>query len=403
MVRPSEDRIHVIDALRGFALWGIVIVHMVEQFLGGYPPPGMSDYAVQAPIDLQVKALNRAIFLSKFFTIFSVLFGLSFFIQMDRAGRRGQPFAGRFLWRLVILFIIGAVHNLFFRGDILTVYALLGIVLLAFYRLPSWVILTTAFGIIIGLPRYLVLWAKLRWGAAMRMGERELFEAANTHYFEVAKSGGLLDIFALNVWDGWLGKMAFQFDIFGRGYLTFAMFLLGLWLGRNGFFERFSGRKPVLYMIFIGGLIVAYLLYPVQRALLEPFDGRSWRTIFGLTIQDISNLSISSSIVSAFLVSFTYAVPRKLLGVFEPYGRMALSNYIGQTIAGTFVFFGWGLGLIGSIGAANAVLIGQGITALQITFSKIWLGRFRYGPLEWLWRSGTYLKWQPIKKGRVGE
>jgi uncharacterized protein len=402
MVQASDDRIHVIDALRGFALWGIVIVHMVEQFLGGYPPPGMGDYAVHAPIDLQVKAVNRAIFLSKFFTIFSLLFGLSFFIQMDRAGRRGQPFAGKFLWRLVLLFFIGVFHNLFFRGDILTVYALLGFVLVVFYRLPSWVILLTASGIILGLPRYLVLWAKLRWGSAMSMGERAIFEAANTHYFQVAKNGGLFDIFALNIWDGWLGKMAFQFDIFGRGYLTFAMFLLGLWLGRNGFFEQFSRRKHTLYAVFVGGLLVAYFLFPVHTTLLKGFDGRSWRTIIGLTIQDISNLSISSSIVSAFLILFTYSVPRKFLGVFEPYGRMALSNYIGQTIAGTFVFFGWGLGLIGSIGAGSAVLIGQGITALQIVASKIWLRYFRYGPLEWLWRSGTYLKWQPLKKKQVG-
>ena len=113
-MRPvSEDRIQAIDALRGFALWGIVIVHMVEQFLGGYPPPGMSDYAVHIPLDLQVKALNRAIFLSKFFTIFSLLFGLSFFIQMDRAGRRGQPFAGKFVWRLVLLFFIVCINKFF--------------------------------------------------------------------------------------------------------------------------------------------------------------------------------------------------------------------------------------------------------------------------------------------------
>ncbi len=398
-MRPvSEDRIQAIDALRGFALWGIVIVHMVEQFLGGYPPPGMSDYAVHIPLDLQVKALNRAIFLSKFFTIFSLLFGLSFFIQMDRAGRRGQPFAGKFVWRLVLLFFIGMFHNLFFRGDILTVYALLGLLLVLFYRAPSWVLLTTAGGIIAGLPRYIVLWVKLRWSSPMSMAERGLFEAGNMEYYQVAKTGGLLDIFALNIWEGWLGKMAFQFDIFGRGYLTFAMFLIGLWLGRKGFFEQFTERKKMLYGIFTAGLLIAALLYPVHTALLDRFDGRSWRTIFGLTVQDIYNLALSSSIVTLFLVLYTQSFSRKVLGIFVPYGRMALSNYVGQTVAGTFIFFGWGLGLLGSIGAAQAVLIGQGIIAIQILFSSIWLKYFRYGPLEWLWRSGTYRSWQPLVK-----
>ena len=318
MRTASADRIDVVDALRGFALWGIVIVHMVEQFLGGYPPPGMSDYAVHTPLDLQVKLLNRAIFLSKFFTIFSLLFGLSFFIQMDRANRRGQSFAGKFTWRLVLLFFIGMVHNLFFRGDILTVYALLGLLLIPFYRAPSWVLVTAAVGIISGLPRYLVLWAKLRWSSPMSAGERVLFETANTEYYQVAKSGGLLDIFALNIWEGWLGKMAFQFDIFGRGYLTFAMFLIGLWLGRKGFFEQFAQRKKVLYGIFGGGLLFATLLYPIHTALLDRFDGRSWRTIIGLTVQDISNLALSSSVIALFLVLYTYLITRRILDIFLP-------------------------------------------------------------------------------------
>lgn len=398
MIKASADRIQVVDALRGFALWGIVIVHMVEQFLGGYPPPGMSDYAVQIPLDLQVKALNRAIFLSKFFTIFSLLFGLSFFIQMDRANRRGQSFGGKFAWRLVLLFFIGVAHNLFFRGDILTVYALLGFLLIPFYRAPSWVLLMTAAGIICGLPRYLVLWVKLHWISPMSAAERILFEAANTQYYQVAKSGGMLDIFALNIWEGWAGKMAFQFDIFGRGYLTFAMFLIGLWIGRKGFFEQFAQRKKIIYRIFLAGLLVAALLYPIHTALLDRFDGRSWRTILGLTVQDISNLALSSSIVALFLSLYNYSLSRKILDIFLPYGRMALSNYVGQTIVGTFIFFGWGLGLLGSIGATYAVLIGQGIFAIQVVFSKIWLKYFRYGPLEWLWRSGTYLKWQPLLK-----
>lgn len=398
MAQASDDRIQAIDALRGFALWGIVFVHMVEQFLGGYPPPGMADYAVHIPLDLQVKALNRAIFLSKFYTIFSLLFGLSFFIQMDRAGRRGQPFSGKFAWRLVLLFFIGMAHNLFFRGDILTVYALLGLLLIPFYRAPSWVLLVTAGGIIAGLPRYIVLWIKLHWVAPMSTAERALFEAANTHYYQVAKIGGMMDVFALNVWEGWLGKMAFQFDIFGRGYLTFAMFLLGLWLGRKGFFETYAKQKKWLYAIIVCGLLIASLLFPLHTWLLDRFDSRSWRTILGLTVQDIFNLALSSTIVSLFLVLFSLSFSGRILRIFVPYGRMALSNYVGQTIAGTFVFFGWGLGLLGIIGAAHSVLIGQGIFALQVVFSNIWLRYFRYGPLEWLWRSGTYLKWQQLVK-----
>lgn len=397
-MRSSDDRIHAIDGLRGFALWGIVVVHMIEQFLGGYPPPGMADYAVHIPLDEQIKALNRAFFLSKFFTIFSLLFGLSFFIQMDRAGRRGHPFAGRFAWRLILLFAIGMAHNLFFRGDILTVYALLGLLLIPFYRLPSWSLLLAALGIISGLPRYVLLWAKLKWTDSMSAWERAAFQEENTQYFLTIKYGSLWEVFSLNAWEGWLDKMSFQFDIFGRGYLTFAMFLIGLWLGRIRFFEHFMQKKRLLLALFFGGLLLAFALQPLQDSLLEKFNSRSWRTIYGLTVQDLRNLALSVSIVCGFLGLYLLPAARKLLDGFVAYGRMALSNYFGQTLIGTFIFFGWGLGLIADIGAATAFLLAQGITVVQILFSRFWLRYFHYGPLEWLWRSGTYMKWQNIQK-----
>jgi uncharacterized protein len=398
MSTTTQDRIHAIDALRGFALWGIIAVHVTEQFLGGYPPPGMADYAVHTPVDVWFKALNKSIFLSKFFTIFSLLFGLSFFIQMDRAARRGQPFAGRFAWRLALLFGIGLLHNGFFRGDILTVYALLGLLLIPFQKASDRALLGVALAVVAGLPRYLLLGAKLLFFAPRTAAEEAAFETFNFQYFYLAREGGFAELFLRNLHPGWLMKMEFQFDLFGRGYLTFALFLLGLWLGRTRFFEQYGEKKKMIWQLFIAAVVLALATEPLRKALLAHYDLRSWRTAIGLTVQDIHNLAFSAALVLGFLLLTLMEKTRKLWLLLAPYGRMALSHYVGQSILGGFFFFGWGLGLLGRIGAAEAFLLGQGIFWVQLAFSKLWLRSFRYGPLEWLWRSGTYRKWQPLRK-----
>ena len=133
----TSQRLLSVDALRGFSLAGIVIVHMVENFIGG-PPPAEAMAAVnQGWPDSVVDGFIFLFLRGKFFALFSFLFGLSFFIQMEKGAQKGSGFEGRFLWRLILLLLIGIVHHMFYRGDILTIYALLGIVLIPFYRLPT--------------------------------------------------------------------------------------------------------------------------------------------------------------------------------------------------------------------------------------------------------------------------
>lgn len=137
MSSSKSSRIQIIDALRGFALAGILICHMVEQYIGAGAP--MSHYeAVSAGIADQVIDGLLGIFLrGKFIALFSFLFGLSFFIQMDNGTKKGVAYGGRFLWRLILLLVIGYAHSLFYRGDILTIYAMLGIFLIPFYKMDN--------------------------------------------------------------------------------------------------------------------------------------------------------------------------------------------------------------------------------------------------------------------------
>jgi len=394
-----SQRIYDIDALRGFALWGIIAVHVTEQFLGGYPPPGMADYAIHGPIDEWFKSLNKVLFLSKFFTIFSLLFGLSFFIQMDRAAQKGQAFSGRFAWRLGLLFVIGMAHNLFFRGDILTIYALLGLLLIPFYKASSRVLLGVAGVLIAGVPRYLLWLAKFYHLLPPKSeAAQAAFDAFNTRYFQLARHGSIWELMPVNILKGWPLKMEFQFDYFGRGYLTFAMFLIGLWLGRSRFFENVAQQQRLLGKLFLSCAGLALILEPLRYVLLQRFDVRTFRSAIGLSVQDWHHLAFSGALVFGFLWLMQQPLAKWIRSGLIPYGRMALSNYFIQSVLGTYFFFGWGLGMLGQVGASTAFLFGQGIFWLQVFSSRCWLRYFRYGPLEWLWRSGTYLKWQPLKK-----
>ena len=127
-------RIDLIDALRGFSLAGIVIVHFNEQFIGGLTPPEVMDYAYQGIGNGIIGTINFLFLRGKFFALFSFLFGLSFFIQMENAKKKGLNYELKFLWRLVLLLAIGCAHHLFYRGDILTIYAILGVFLLPIFE-----------------------------------------------------------------------------------------------------------------------------------------------------------------------------------------------------------------------------------------------------------------------------
>ncbi|QBA64204.1 hypothetical protein [Muriicola soli] len=137
----KKPRIDIIDALRGISLAGIVIVHMVENYLASLPPEGAMEAAHQGTFDYVIDGIILLLLRGKFFALFSFLFGLSFFIQMKNADLKGRDYQLRFLWRLALLLLLGYFHSLFYRGDILTIYALLGVFLVPFYRLKKqWIL-----------------------------------------------------------------------------------------------------------------------------------------------------------------------------------------------------------------------------------------------------------------------
>ncbi len=397
----DKNRITEIDALRGFALAGVALVHMTEQYIAGPQPDGFMEGVNGLP-DQILQGIIGIFFTGKFFALFSILFGLSFSIQMASSESKGQKFGGRFIWRAALLFVIGYVHQLFYRGDILTIYAVLAPFIIPFYRISKKWLLIVAGIIFLGIPKFI---AFALFGSEGVTGVHSMMD--NNHelvksYIETISTGTLGEVFFLNATYGMLTKIDFQVSFFGRFYYTFAYFLIGLWLGRIGIFNNMAAYAKQIKNVMlwsIGVLMISFVLTAVTFATAkQPIDFTSWQFALAMNFLDWVNISIASIILCGFLMLYQKRSWEKRLSYFAPYGRMALTNYFMQSVIGTFIYFGWGLGYLGQLRTLTCALLGVLLIMAQTLFSKYWLKKFRYGPLEWIWRCGTYLKWQPFLK-----
>jgi uncharacterized protein len=415
--RPGHegiDRIRLIDALRGFSLAGIVMVHFGEQYLGFMPPPGQP-YNVHGTLDGVLEALSWVFIRGKGFGIFSFMFGLSFALQMQRAERRrpGADFRPRFAWRLLVLFAIGWLHGLAYSGDILTVYAALGIPLVLFYRVRDRWLLVLAVLLLVGVPRI----AQRVVGGPATPAELQSLQGrmnaqAEEHWRALAE-GDVPAIVRLHATTGFRAKWEFQYGFMGRGYQTFGLFLLGLWAGRRRVFEDVETHRRLFVRLWrwTGALtvlvpVIAGVLFAVGQALggdpsPQPTgtipDFTSWTVVAGMGLFDTWNNAMTLFYVASFALLFLRPRWQPRLLRFGPVGRMALSVYVGQTVIGVLVFFGFGLGLLGRFGNSVTLPMGLALFVAQVWACRAWLGRFRFGPLEWAWRSLTWLRLEPFR------
>lgn len=396
MKTNKKNRIHSIDALRGFALAGIVIAHVLEQYLAAFPTEQMQAVMFAGPVDTIVDGFSFWIIRGKFFALFSLLFGLSFFIQMDNAEKSGVHYKTRYLWRLLVLLGIGLIHNFFYSGDILVVYVLFGFLLIPFHSVSNKVVLAVAVLLFLGGGRFL---------SYSIFGNEPILEMSIENfeetYIAALTSGSILEVWGVNFLS-MIGKFNFQLGVIGRGYLTFAFFLLGMWIGRTRLFENLQTNKEVLRTILKYSAAGTFAMIPLFWYLFSQmeniFDFTTWWSMFALSAYDNFNFFFTIFLAAGFVYLYGRPNTQKLLSWFAPYGRMALTNYVFQSLIGTFLFFNWGLGYIGQLRNIELLLIGLIIISMQMIISYYWLLVFRYGPLEWAWRSLTYMKAQPFMR-----
>jgi uncharacterized protein len=401
MQSPIQSRIQIIDVLRGFTLLGIIMVHFSEQYYAGMHPQSHMDFEIKFLGDQIMQGFIGIFISGKFFMIFSFLFGLSFFIQLNKSDSNIK-FFGRFFWRLVILGAIGFVHHLHYRGDILTIYAMLGVGLLICYKLPDKWLLILALVLTINLPSVIV-----RGIQSVTQPEIEIEKLFggnnedNEKYFASVKAGSYTEVLKAN-----LNEFEFKYQyqvVSGRIYITMGLFLLGLYAGRKRIFEKWQENLPQFkkfmkrsLWIILGLILFAAVFFGGAKLAKIKLPQLVQWTVGGLVV-DIFNLCMAVVYVTGIAMLFNKEKWHGRFMHFYALGRMGLTTYLMQTLFGVLLFFGIGFGLLGEIGLLASVAIGVLIFIGQIYFSKWWLARFRYGPVEWLWRSATYLKVQEFR------
>lgn len=393
-----RGRIDTIDVLRGFALVGILYAHMVIWYTGAALPTDVYT-KYDSTADGIALGIFGALVFGKFFSVFSFLFGLSFFLHFEK--KRSTPnYLLVYVWRLFLLFLIGVVHHIFWRGDILTIYAVLGIVLILFRRLSLNLTLFLALLLIINLPHHVS--DAFQTEAIDKQVEFPMAEEAE-RYYSLVQNGDFLKVIKDN-WRSWPAKMEYQLES-GRLSMTFGYFLLGLYVGRTRLFSaleknvsKFRGwnkatKKAVLFLLFLG--LLMYLFNLVTLPGIKIIPELKWSAGF---LFSIYNACLTIFYITGITLLFRNSYFKKILKPLAAMGRTALTNYLLQTVFGLLLFYQFGLGFFDITTPAMNVGIGLLVLFLQLKFSQWWLKRFNQGPVEWFWKGLTCFKFSSIKK-----
>ncbi len=377
----ASERIDALDILRGLSLFGILAVN-IYSFGGSALISGMEDSA--RFVDKLAYFIMEYVFSLKTFTLFSFLFGLGFAVQMKRAEQSKRPFARFYLGKLLILLCIGVAHHLLlWQGDILVLYSVLGFLLLLFRNAK---------------PKTIALWffVFLLIGCAIIvLGEFviESFTAEGMHEYlktlgAVFGSGSFMDTVAFRLYE-FPQSIAILFIY--QGPLAFAMFLAGLYVGKADWLKRLDSLPWLGRFAAICGALG--LTFSAARFLLSESPA-------GAFMIPLANLGMTGFYAASVFLLTRSQWFRKLSLPVALAGRMALSNYIGQSILCCIIFCGSGLGLYDSMGPMKLLGTTAAVYALNLAFSSVWLRRMRFGPLEWAWRSLSYKKAQTMLRAR---
>ncbi len=394
----SSERIQVLDVLRGIAVGGILVGNM--QWFSGYGMMPQQLLTATPLADQVTHFLVHVLVEGKFYSIFSFLFGFGFAMQMARAGERGDTRGTLFKRRLAWLLVIGLMHAyLLWAGDILSIYALMGFVLLLFRKRSDRSLLKWAIALLI-VPVLTYAALLILFVAFVPADALAQFEAGQAEFWyesvQKASQGTYFQIltdFNVQYIVGRYAGLIFQM----RLPKILAMFLLGMYAYRRGLFQDPQGNRPFIRQVAMYGIsigLIANLIFAWLSGNEAPFPP-SIAGLVGVAFYAIGVPALALGISAVVVILWKGGAMKKVLSAFAPVGRMALTNYLMQTVICVLIFYGYGLGKFGSFGALEATITAALIVAFQLLVSSLWLRYFTYGPVEWIWRQLTY--WQRLK------
>lgn len=390
---PAKARVDILDALRGFALIGVLLVNLRYYSLYDVLTVDAQARLATAGVDTFIAPLFAVLIDTKSITLFTFLFGIGFALQFDES-RRDPGATVRYLRRLGVLLAIGFVHGMvIWSGDILRYYAVAGIALVMCARLPTrWLLAIGTFIALFGASLLRPLLAPILAAHRNPGAQAAALAAFQQSDLAVTVAGN---------WDYATYESLANWSLFP---FVLGRVLIGVAIGRSGVLVDVAAHRAFWRALLVGGMAVGLplTLFVIARDAgmwSDAIAWRSepWRTISG-AIRATGSIALASAWMAAFALLFQNLQWRKRLAGFAAVGRMALTNYLAQTLCGLLLFYGAGLGLGPRFGLPGVLIATIAIFTTQWVISAWWLARFRYGPVEWIWRCLTYVRALPLRR-----
>ncbi len=366
----TKNRIEVVDALRGFAICAILLLHFVEHFIYNVYPEATTEAS---------KLLNQGVWDSMFFllggksyAIFALLFGFTFVLQQRNQENKGSDFGGRFAWRLILLTVFATINAAFFPGgDVLLLFTITGFMMIPFRKASQKTLLVAAIFFLLQ-PLELLASVGIKIIPSLPVGE--YYNIVN----EATATGNFWEMIWANATIGQIGSIYWAIEA-GRFCQTFGLLMMGMLISRGNYF-----RKDVSFWIkvLLIGIVSSYLFFIIKGAMTD-----SLKTIFSMWF----NLAFTSVLISTFVILYHNESFSKMCSGLRAYGKMSLTNYISQSLIGSIIFFPYAFGLAPYLGVAVSLFIGVVVMLLQIKASQIWLKSYKQGPLENIWKQLTWI------------
>lgn len=382
----KNPRIEVVDALRGFAIMSIMLLHNVEHFEYYHLPESFPDWLVA--LDKIVWDSLFFLFGGKSYAIFALLFGFSFYIQNDNQVKKGNDFRGRFFWRMMLLLVFGMINTAFYQGDILTLYAFLGLILIPVVNWSNKAVFVTA---------VILMLQPLEWARCIYYALNPDYVAppnlSNAYYESIGnfmKNGSFMDYVIGNLTLGKIASLLWSWEN-GRFFQAPALFMLGMLLGRKQMFTTTVENIQFWKKVLRYAIVLFVPLYLLKTNITTLVTRVTMSNKLSVIFSSWSNFAFMCVIVSVFVLLYQKESVVGTLAKLIPFGKMSLTNYIMQSMIGSFIYYRYGLGLFEYTGATYCLLIGIVLFFIQLSFCTWWLKTHKQGPLEYIWHKATWI------------
>jgi uncharacterized protein len=392
--KPNNGgRIGVIDAVRGFAILGILFANI--QSWSGYKfiPLETIEQLPYFDLDSLFNTLQLWVIDGKFYAMFSMLFGVGFGLQYSKYEADEARFLPTYRRRQLFLLLFGVIHALIWSGDILVLYALLAFVMIELRRVPNPWLLPLALGLLafflVPQAIHLLLYGPVE--AAPALAHKTYPDVSPQEIVAAFGSGGLAEAFSMNLHNlywRWL-----DFIPNGRISRVLGIFMLGYYLARTGYFSGRASSWKLLGIYLIMGLVMTRAAIALDGELTE--WASDWRDWFAKSLAVASQGFLAMFYTSVLAILYNSSLLNPVLYPLTLVGRMAFTSYLSQTLIGILIFYGIGFGYFGQLGLAQLWALALIIYAFQVLLASLWLRYFRQGPVEWVWRCLTAGKYSP--------